>query len=265
MSEIRVSTAGGVTTVTLSRPASLNAITPDMHDELEAAFNAFAADPAQEICVITGEGRGFCAGSDLKAVAAGGHRPYPAHGYAGLIERFDCPKPFIAAVNGVAMGGGFELALACDIIIAAESASFALPEPLVGAVALGGGLHRLPRQIGMKQALGLILTGKRVSAAEGLALGFINEVVPDADLAAATQRWCAEILRCSPMSVRASKETAMRGLDEPSLAAAMAAQAYYPAFAAWRTSADASEGPRAFAEKRPPRWQGRPHSDEDQL
>lgn len=264
MDNIRIESAGGITTVTLMRPASLNAITPDMHDELEAAFNAFAADPAQEICVITGEGRGFCAGSDLKAVAAGGHRHYPAHGYAGLIERFDCPKPFIAAVNGVAMGGGFELALACDIIIAAESASFALPEPLVGAVALGGGLHRLPRQIGMKQALGLILTGKRVSAAEGLLLGFINEVVPDVDLAAATQRWCAEILRCSPMAIRASKETVVRGLEEPGLAAAMAAQADYPAFAAWRTSADASEGPLAFAEKRPPRWQGRPHSDKDQ-
>lgn len=257
MENIRIDREGGVTTVTLARPASLNAITPDMHDELEAAFTAFAADPAQEICVITGEGRGFCAGSDLKAVAAGGHRSYPAHGYAGLIERFDCPKPFIAAVNGAAMGGGFEIALACDLIIAAESASFALPEPLVGAVALGGGLHRLARQIGMKPAMGMILTGKRVSAAEGARLGFVNEVVPDADLIAATQHWCAEILKCSPMSVRASKETVLRGLDEPSLAAAMAAQDSYPAFTAWRGSDDAREGPRAFAEKRPPQWQGR--------
>ena len=257
MDNIRIDRAGGVTTVTLARPASLNAITPDMHDELEAAFDAFAADPAQEICVITGEGRGFCAGSDLKAVAAGGHRSYPAHGYAGLIERFDCPKPFIAAVNGVAMGGGFEIALACDLIIAAESASFALPEPLVGAVALGGGLHRLARQIGMKPAMGMILTGKRVSAEEGQRLGFVNEVVPDAELLDVTRRWCGEILKCSPMSVRASKDAVLRGLEEPSLAAAMAAQDGYPAFAAWRTSDDAREGPRAFAEKRPPRWQGR--------
>lgn len=257
MENIRIDRAGGVTTVTLARPASLNAITPDMHDELEAAFNAFAADPAQEICVITGEGRGFCAGSDLKAVAAGGHRSYPAHGYAGLIERFDCPKPFIAAVNGVAMGGGFEIALACDLIIAAESASFGLPEPLVGAVALGGGLHRLARQIGMKPAMGIILTGKRVSAAEGLRLGFVNEVVPDAELLDLTRRWCGEILKCSPMSVRASKETVLRGLEEPSLAAAMSAQEHYPTFAAWRSSDDAREGPRAFAEKRPPQWQGR--------
>lgn len=260
MESIRIDRAGGVTTVTLARPASLNAVTPDMHDELEAAFNAFAADPAQQICVITGEGRGFCAGSDLKAVAAGGHRAYPAHGYAGLIERFDCPKPFIAAVNGVAMGGGFEIALACDLIIAAESASFALPEPMVGAVALGGGLHRLARQIGLKPAMGMILTGQRVSAAEGLRLGFVNEVVPDAALMDTTQRWCAEILRCSPMSVRASKEAVLRGLDEPSLAAALRAQDSYPAFAAWRSSDDAREGPRAFAEKRPPRWQGQAQS-----
>ena len=264
MESLRIERAGGITTVTLARPASLNAITPDMHDELEAAFDAFAADPAQEICVITGEGRAFCAGTDLKVAAAGGRRPYPAHGYAGLIERFDCPKPFIAAVNGLAMGGGFELALACDLIIAADSAIFALPEPLVGAVALGGGLHRLSRQIGLKQAMGLLLTGRRVSAAEGLRLGFVNEVVATGELAAAIDRWCQDILRCSPMSVRATKDTVMRGLDEPGLAAAMKAQSGYPGFAEWLASDDAREGPLAFAEKRPPRWQGRPQSDEDQ-
>jgi crotonobetainyl-CoA hydratase len=185
------------------------------------------------------------------------HRPYPAHGYAGLIERFDCPKPFIAAVNGPALGGGFELALACDIVIAAESASFALPEPLVGAVALGGGLHRLARQIGLKHAMGMILAARRVSATEAAALGFVTEAVPDADLQAATSRWCEAILRGSPMAVRASKEAVMRGLDEPSLADAMRHQADYPAFSVWRGSEDAREGPRAFAEKRPPLWQGR--------
>jgi enoyl-CoA hydratase/carnithine racemase len=258
MKYITTNTVQGVTTITLDRPEVLNAINPDMHHELEAAFNAFAADPQQHLCVVTGAGRGFCAGSDLKQASAEGvHRAYPAHGYAGLIERFDCPKPFIAAVNGVAMGGGFELALACDLIIASETASFALPEPLVGAVALGGGLHRLARQIGLKQAMGMILTSQKVSAADGLRLGFVNEVVPAADLHAATARWCAEILRASPMSIRASKEAVMRGLDEAGVEAAMRAQARYPAFATWAASEDAREGPRAFAEKRPPVWKGR--------
>ena len=258
MNSVKVTLSGAVTTVRLNRPQVLNAIDPAMHDELEAAFNAFAADPDQYICVVTGEGRGFCAGSDLKQVAADGtHRGYPAHGYAGLIERFDCPKPFIAAVNGLALGGGFELALACDIVIAAESASFGLPEPLVGAVALGGGVHRLARQIGLKQAMGMILAARRVGAAEGARLGFVTEVVPDGDLEAAVSRWCESILQGSPMAIRASKEAVVRGLDEPSLAAAMKNQTDYPAFAAWRASEDAREGPRAFAEKRAPLWQGR--------
>jgi enoyl-CoA hydratase/carnithine racemase len=258
MTFISTSTTGHITTVTLNRPEVMNAINAEMHVELQGAFDAFASDPDQFICVITGAGdRAFCAGSDLKAAAQGGHRDYPRSGYAGLIARFDCPKPIIAAVNGVALGGGFEVALACDIIIASDTASFGLPEPLVGAVALGGGLHRLARQIGLKQAMGMILASKRVSAGEGLSLGFVNEVVPAAELQAATARWCAEILRASPMSIRASKETVMRGLDESGVEAAMKGQSSYPAFAAWVNSEDATEGPLAFAEKRAPVWKGR--------
>lgn len=257
MQYITSSAANGVRTITLGRPDVLNAINADMHWELEEAFNAYAAAPDEHVCVVTGSGRAFCAGTDLKAAVAEGRRPYPPHGYAGLIERFDCPKPVIAAVNGLALGGGFELALACDVIIAAESASFGLPEPLVGAVALGGGLHRLARQIPLKQAMGLILTSRRVSAAEGLRLGFVNEVVPDADLGAAVERWCAEILRASPVSIRTSKTVVMQGLTEPGLEAAMKAQPGYPAFQAWQQSEDAREGPLAFAEKRQPQWKGR--------
>jgi enoyl-CoA hydratase/carnithine racemase len=258
MQFITVETADRITTITLNRPEVMNAINAAMHHELQAAFDAFAADPDQFICVVTGAGeRAFCAGSDLKAASQGGHRGYPNSGYAGLSERFDCPKPIIAAVNGVALGGGFEVALACDIIIASDTASFGLPEPLVGAVALGGGLHRLARQIGLKQAMGMILTSKRVSAAEGLSLGFINEVVPAAVLPAATARWCTEILRASPMSIRASKETVMRGLDETGIETAMRHQPGYPAYAAWAKSEDAREGPLAFAEKRAPVWKGR--------
>ncbi|QJQ31059.1 enoyl-CoA hydratase [Sphingomonas lacunae] len=256
MDFITVSSAGPITTITLNRPEVMNCINPAMHHELQAAFDAFAADASQFVAVVTGAGeRAFCAGSDLKARDLGA--AYPASGYAGLIERFDLDKPVIAAVNGLALGGGFEVALACDIIIASETASFGLPEPLVGAVALGGGMHRLARQIGLKQAMGMILTSARVSAADGMRLGFVNEVVTPDDLEAATLRWCEAILKGSPMSIRASKQTVMRGLDEPSLAKAIANQTRYPAYAAWRESEDAREGPRAFAEKRAPQWKGR--------
>jgi crotonobetainyl-CoA hydratase len=255
MDFIAVTSDGPVTTIRLNRPEVMNCINPAMHQELQAAFDAFTADSSQFVAVVTGTGdRAFCAGSDLKARDLGS--AYPASGYAGLIERFDLDKPVIAAVNGLALGGGFEVALACDIIIASDTASFGLPEPLVGAVALGGGMHRLARQIGLKQAMGMILTSARVSAAEGHRLGFVNEVVAPDALAAATQRWCEAILKGSPMSIRASKQTVMRGLDEPSLKVAMANQASYPAYAAWRTSDDAQEGPRAFAEKRSPKWKG---------
>lgn len=256
MDFIAVTSDGPVTTIRLNRPEVMNCINPAMHHELQAAFDAFAADASQFVAVVAGTGeRAFCAGSDLKARDLGA--AYPASGYAGLIERFDLDKPVIAAVNGLALGGGFEVALACDIIVASDTASFGLPEPLVGAVALGGGMHRLARQIGLKQAMGMILTSARVSAAEGMRLGFVNEVVAPDDLPAATQRWCEAILKGSPMSIRASKQTVMRGLDEPSLATAIANQSDYPAYAAWRASEDAREGPRAFAEKRPPVWKGR--------
>ncbi|WP_225206944.1 enoyl-CoA hydratase-related protein [Novosphingobium huizhouense] len=257
MERIRIEREGRVTWIRLARPQVLNAIDADMHDELEAAFNAFAADPEQWVCVVTGEGRAFCAGSDLKSVVANGHRDYPAHGYAGLIERFDCDKPIIAMVNGLALGGGFEVALACDLIIAATSARFGLPEPLVGAVALGGGVHRLARQIGLKKAMGMILSARQVDAVEGERLGFVTQVVPDAELEATTRGWVEAILKGAPLSIRASKQAVMRGLDEPGVAAAIGAQESYPAFAAWRRSEDAREGALAFAEKRAPQWKGR--------
>lgn len=258
MDAIKVDRACGVTTVTLNRPEAMNSITPDMHHELQAAFDAFAADPAQRVCVVTGAGeKAFCAGSDLKAKAAGADRPYPKNGYAGLAERFDLAKPVIATVNGLALGGGFELALACDLIIAVETASFGLPEPLVGTVALGGGLHRLQRQIGLKQAMGLALSLRRLGAADAFRLGLVNEVVAPSELGPAVRRWCDDILKGAPLAIAATKETLMRSLDEPSLAQAIQAQAGYPAFAAQAASQDKAEGAQAFAEKRSPVWKGR--------
>ena len=176
-------------------------------------------------------------------------------GFGGLTSRFDLSKPVIAAVNGVAMGGGFEIALACDLIIASEKAVFALPEPKVGLAALAGGLNRLPRQIGVKRALGMILTGRHVPAAEGEKLGFVNEVVPHEQLLASALRWASMIEECSPLSIRASKEVVYGSLDSASLADSMGRK--YDGVMAMVQSQDFVEGPRAFAEKRKQNWQGK--------
>ena len=233
----------------------MNAITPDMHAALDKAFDAFAADDTQRIAVVTGAGdKAFCAGSDLKS---GLGKDYPKGGYAGIGNRFDLNKPVIAMVNGIALGGGFELALACDLIIASSKASFGLPEPLVGAVALGGGLHRLPRQIGLKRAMELILTSKRVSAVDGKALGFVNEVVAPEKLEETVEIYCEMILKGAPGAIEASKATVRRGLDEQDLETAMKNQEHYPEFTLWRNSEDAMEGINAFIEKRAPEWKGR--------
>ncbi|MFA7262181.1 MAG: enoyl-CoA hydratase-related protein [Caulobacter sp.] len=254
---ITVDREGPVTIFTLNRPEVMNALHSPMHFELDEAFNAFAADPEQWVGIITGAGeRAFSAGNDLKHQATGGGMGTPPSGFAGLTSRFDLDKPLIAAVNGVAMGGGFEIALACDIVIASETAVFALPEPKVGLAALAGGLHRLPRQIGLKRAMGMILTARRVPAAEGQALGFVNAVVPAADLMAEARKWAAMICDCSPMSIRASKQAVMQGLEMP-LPDAIGGQFKFPAVGALFQSEDFREGPMAFAQKRPPVWKGK--------
>lgn len=254
----RVEREGHLTIVTLNRPEVMNAIHAPASVELAGVFDDFAADPEQWVAIVTGaDERAFSAGNDLKYQASGGKMSWPDSGFAGLTSRAGLDKPLIAAVNGIAMGGGFEIALACDIIVASDNAVFALPEPRVGLAALAGGLHRLPREIGAKRALGMILTGRRVSAQEGAQLGFVNEVVPQAELMAAARRWAEQILELSPMSVRASKQAVYRGLEEPSVSAALAAQNRYPAVAAMFKSEDFVEGPRAFAEKRKPQWKGK--------
>ena len=247
---------GRVLHVTLNRPQVLNALHPPAHFELAEVFDAFADDANLWIAVIRGAGeRSFCTGTDLKVRAQLGQDEYPASGFAGLTRRFDLDKPVVAAVNGLALGGGLEIALACDLIIAAEHARFGFPEPRVGLAAMGGGVHRLVRQLPDKVAMGLLLTGKQFSAQEALGYGLVNEVVPAGRLDSAVDAWVADMLACAPLAVRATKQIARRNFDYPTLAEAIRAD--YPAAATMLASADAVEGPRAFAEKRVPRWRGR--------
>ena len=250
-----VEKADHVMTVRINRPERLNALHPPGNAELGEVFDEFARDDDLWVAIITGEGRGFSAGNDLRYQAEGGERVPMPRGFGGLTSRFDLTKPVIAAVNGVAMGGGFEIALACDLIIASDQAKFALPEPKVGLAALAGGLNRLPRQIGPERALGMILTGRHVSPEEGVQLGFVNEVVPHEELMSAAMSWAKQICECAPLSIRASKDVVYQSVDSASLQDAM--EANYESVQAMIKSEDFIEGPKAFSEKRPPRWQGK--------
>lgn len=244
-----------VMTVTMNRPERLNALHPPANLELGEVFDDFASDDDMWVAIITGAGKGFSAGNDLRFQAEGGERVPTPRGFGGLTSRFDLHKPVIAAVNGVSMGGGFEIALACDLIIASDQARFALPEPKVGLAALAGGLQRLPRQIGSKRALGMILTGRHVSAAEGKELGFVNDVVPADQLMDTARQWADQIKACAPLSVRASKDVVYTSLDMESLQESMEHQ--YDSVRAMIKSDDFVEGPKAFSEKRAPNWTGR--------
>jgi crotonobetainyl-CoA hydratase len=254
----KVERDGKLWIVTINRPEVMNSLHPPANRELAEAFDAFQKDDDAWVAIVTGAGdRAFSAGNDLKYQASGGDmRGQPQSGFGGLTAREGLNKPLIAAVNGVAMGGGFEIALACDIIVASDKAVFALPEPRVGLAALAGGLQRLPRMIPLKQAMGMILTGRRVSAQEGKDLGFVTDVAPHDELLKRARAWAEQILECSPLSVRASKETALGSLNVANLRESMD-NGRYPAIAAMVRSQDFIEGPKAFAEKRKPEWKGR--------
>ena len=251
----RCEVEGGIATVTIDRPERLNALHPPAHHALAATFDALAQRQGVRVVVLTGSGKAFCAGYDIKDSIENGVMEIAATGFGGLTHRADFPYPLIAAVNGAALGGGFEMALACDLIVAAQSARFALPEPKIGWAALAGGGQRLPRAIGIKQALGIILTGRTVSAEEGHALGFVNEVVPDGGLADAARRWAEQIAACAPLSIRCSRDVAYRSLDMDG--SAMLDMANFPAAATMMESEDSVEGRQAFLERRVPVWRGR--------
>jgi len=247
---------GRLTIITINRPEAYNALNPAAQLALQDAFDRFAEDDDQWVAILTGAGpKAFCGGMDLKAQADNPDLFTAEKGFGGFTARFDLTKPVIGAVNGIAMGGGFELALACDIVVAADRAVFALPEPRVGLAALGGGIQRLPHELGLKRAMGLLLTGRRVKADEALALGLVNEVT-DGDVVEAAKRWADEILACSPMAVRATKEATLRGLAG-TIGQGLSEEWDYPAMKAMLASQDAIEGPKAFAAKRVPEWTGR--------
>ena len=253
----RVQQRDHITIVTINRPEVRNALHRPACLELEDVFNQFEKDASAWVAIITGEGdKAFCAGNDLKFQAAGNDNTWPPSGFGGITARVNIRKPLIAAVNGAALGGGFEIALACDLIIAAEDAEFALPEPHVGLAATCGGLLRLSQQIPLKEAMGIILTSRRVKASEGKSLGFVNQVVSKGEVLSTALQWAEKILKGSPLAISASKALVQDGLREPSLEITYPRQRQLPLVDALYMSADRIEGPKAFAEKRAPVWIG---------
>lgn len=249
-----IETKGSILTVTLNRPERRNALHADANHELGAVFDDFENDPALRVAILTGSGdRAFCAGADLRSPMTGERRVVPETGFAGLTSRFDRRKPIIAAVNGFAMGGGFEAALACDIIVAAEHATMGLTEPRVGLAALGGGIQRLVQEVGSKRAHAMLLTGRKITATEAENMGLVAEVVTIDLLLETAHRWAEEIMLCSPASLAATKAV-VRAMDGSSVAQSMLDMLTLPEVSNLFTGPDAREGPAAFAEKRTPRW-----------
>jgi len=255
---VLVDVTEGVATLTLNRPEALNAVNGQLSSELMAALERVRDDDAIRVAVITGSGRAFSAGADLRARVVEqdkgrGPTPFPVNPPASH-HTFDTQKPLIAAVNGYCLGAGLELALACDIRIASTLASFALPEITLGFFPGGGGPLRLPRVIPLSAAMEMLLTGDRIDAATALQYGLVSRVVQPEELLDEANRIASRIAANAPLAVRGLREVIYQGLDMT-----------LPQALRWGGSMrwaigqteDAKEGPRAFAEKRSPNFQGR--------
>lgn len=250
---------GRIAYVTINRPDRRNAIDPDTSQQLLDAFTAFRDDDDLWVAILTGAGdQAFSAGADLvamsQAMAGGGSPMNWSVPFAGITRGFECWKPIIAAINGFCLAGGLELALCCDIRIAAEHATFGLPEPKRAIIPGAGGTQRLPRAVPPAFAMELMLTGERFDAQTALRFGLVSRVVPLDRLIPTAEEIAAKILECGPLAVRAIKQAALQGRELPleegmRLEDRLAGQVL--------RSEDAREGPLAFAQKRKPQYKGR--------
>ena len=246
----------GVARVTLNRPSRLNAIDSAAETALAEIWNEIDADRGIRCVILAGAGRAFCAGADMKEEGPGGLAYWAEtgdHGFGGIALGGRLSVPIIARVNGIALGGGFEMVLGCDLVVAAETASFGLPEPRVGRLPLDG-MITLPRRIPRALAMGMLLTGRRIGAAQALDHGLVNQVVAIEELDAAVDAWVGDIVACAPLSLRAIQRAVN---DTSHLSVAQARNARLPSLVEALQSRDADEGVLAFREKRAAVWSGR--------
>jgi crotonobetainyl-CoA hydratase len=247
-----------VASVTIDRPERLNAVDAATEAELMRIWSAIEGDRDVRVVVLTGAGqRAFCTGADMKGGSGASGLEYwtapRPGGFGGIALRETLDAPVIARVNGHALGGGMEMVLGCDIVLASSNATFGLPEPRVGRLALDGGIAMLARRIPHVWAMGMLLTGRRVAADEALRFGLVNEVVAPEALDACVDRWIADILACAPLSIRAIKQMVRAG---ERVSAREAQMQRLPALVEALRSSDQEEGVRAFQEKRAPQWRG---------
>ena len=257
--EVRYELDGHVARVTIDRPAVMNAVDRRTHDELSGIWDRIERDPDVHVVVLTGGGdRAFSVGADMSASAIDKSgleywADLDPNGFGGLSLRTTLDVPVIARVNGYALGGGLEMVLGCDIVVAADTAQLGLTEPRVGRLPLDGGIPQLVRRVPHAQAMGMLLTGRRVRAEEARQMGLVNEVVPAAELDAAVERWVTDVLACAPTSLRAIKQMVQRTSH---LTAQEARAQRLPALMVALDSEDSREGVLAFQEKRRPVWVG---------